>query len=130
MGASFPIFTASSISGAPTFDFSAATLPSGLTWAVAIGPTSLGLQVISFGLQGDFDHDSDVDGNDFLVWQRGGSTIANSPDDLASWKSNYGGSLTATAATRAVPEPQAWLLGALACCASLRGRRLGAVGYE
>jgi T5SS/PEP-CTERM-associated repeat protein len=130
MGASFPIFTASSISGVPTFDFSAATLPSGLTWAVAIGPTSLGLQVISFGLQGDFDHDSDVDGNDFLVWQRGGSTIANSPDDLASWKSNYGGSLTATAATRAVPEPQAWLLGALACCASLRGRRLGAVGYE
>jgi hypothetical protein len=36
--------------------------------------------------QGNFDGDGDVDGRDFLVWQRG----AASATDLAAWQENYG----------------------------------------
>jgi len=54
------------------------------------------------GQAGDFDGDSDVDGNDFLVWQRGLGTT-HSAATLATWKANFGA--TATAAAAAVPEP-------------------------
>ena len=55
-------------------------------------------------IDGDFDFDGDVDGNDFLLWQRGGSPHPNTAADLAVWRNNVGShSLTATAA--AVPEP-------------------------
>jgi hypothetical protein len=41
--------------------------------------------------QGNFDADGDVDGRDFLVWQRGGSPGGvGSATDLAAWQSNYG----------------------------------------
>ena len=48
---------------------------------------------------GDFDGDGDVDGRDFLLWQRTDKT----PSGLSAWQANYGaGNLTALAA---VPEP-------------------------
>jgi hypothetical protein len=54
---------------------------------------------------GDFDSDGDVDGRDFLVWQRGGSSNPRSPGDLALWQANYGtGGLSTLGA---VPEPSA-----------------------
>jgi hypothetical protein len=62
------------------------------------------------GMAGDFDGDGDVDGRDFLVWQRNPSV-----GDLADWQMNYGvNSLNAT--STAVPEPAAWLLASLAIC--------------
>jgi hypothetical protein len=52
---------------------------------------------------GDFDNDGDVDGRDFLVWQRGESPDPLSAGDLSDWQTNYGfGTLSAAAA---VPEP-------------------------
>jgi hypothetical protein len=61
------------------------------------------------GLSADFDGDGDVDGRDFLVWQRN-PAIGN----LADWKTNYGsGSL----ASVTVPEPGS--LGLAIACASL-----------
>ena len=57
---------------------------------------------------GDFDLDGDVDGSDFMVWQRGGSPNPVSSADLALWKANYA---TAVAATGAVPEPGTLCLG-------------------
>lgn len=53
---------------------------------------------------GDFDGDGDVDGRDFLAWQRGESSSAFSGSDLEDWRDNYevGG---LTAAMNAVPEP-------------------------
>jgi hypothetical protein len=52
---------------------------------------------------GDFDGDGDVDGRDFLTWQRNPSV-----GNLSDWKSNYGsGSLTAAVT---VPEPATALL--------------------
>jgi len=39
---------------------------------------------------GGTDGDADVDGRDFLIWQRGGSAGAVGSDDLAAWRQNYG----------------------------------------
>ena len=71
----------------------------------------------------DFDVDGDVDGADFLNWQRGlgapdaashGQGDANlntavGGADLAVWESQFGGS-PAWQALAVVPEPAAWLL--------------------
>ena len=58
------------------------------------------------GLDGDFDNDGDVDGHDFLAWQRNPNVGA-----LADWQANYGMSQTPlTAAASAVPEPSTLLL--------------------
>jgi len=38
----------------------------------------------------DFDQDGQVDGNDFLLWQRGGTPDPFNPADLATWEANYG----------------------------------------
>ena len=54
---------------------------------------------------GDFDIDSDVDGFDFLEWQRGESPDPLSASDLADWEANYGYSLPLSATSAAVPEP-------------------------
>jgi hypothetical protein len=62
--------------------------------------TTLGAPITT---PGDFDNDGDVDGRDFLVWQRNTAV-----GDLADWQANYGtGALTAavTASSTAVPEP-------------------------
>lgn len=61
-------------------------------------------------LPGDFDVDGDVDGDDFLKWQRGESPFPLSRTDLADWETNYGSSVLLTAVTVAVPEPAAVLL--------------------
>ena len=66
-------------------------------------------QVVT-GTPGDFD--GDVDGRDFLIWQRGDSPNPLSAGDLAIWQSQYG-SPNLVAAAAAVPEPQSLLL--LAC---------------
>jgi hypothetical protein len=60
---------------------------------------------------GDFDQDGDVDGRDFLVWQRN-TSVGN----LADWQANYGvGTVSSvTSATTAVPEPTGIVLIAMA----------------
>ena len=55
---------------------------------------------------GDFDDDGDVDGQDFLVWQRGGSPRPSSSADLALWKDQFGAIGSATSSV-AAPEPAA-----------------------
>ncbi len=68
---------------------------------------------------GDFDGDFDVDGRDFLAWQRGQSPTPLSAGDLADWQTNYGaGGLAAVAV---VPEPSCVLLAV--CGVALLGRR-------
>jgi acetyl esterase/lipase len=57
---------------------------------------------------GDFDGDLDVDGEDFLKWQRGESFTPFSAADLADWEANYGAD--APSAATAVPEPATALL--------------------
>ncbi|QEG34031.1 hypothetical protein [Bythopirellula goksoeyrii] len=70
---------------------------------------------------GDFDLDGDVDGNDFLVYQRGPQFDAG---DLADWQLNYGFSNMAPLASgTAVPEPAAVSMILLGLAGmSIRGR--------
>jgi hypothetical protein len=64
---------------------------------------------------GDFDSDGDVDGRDFLVWQRNPS-IGN----LVDWQANYGAG--ALSANVAVPEPSSFVLVLMGCCPLSRKR--------
>jgi hypothetical protein len=82
---------------------------------------------------GDFDSDGDVDGRDFLRWQRGNSPSPFSSTDLAAWQAGYGTPLVATLGeenpTRSVglrvPEPGTWVLIGLAVCGCGVRRMLG-----
>ncbi|MCA9238225.1 MAG: PEP-CTERM sorting domain-containing protein [Planctomycetales bacterium] len=69
---------------------------------------------------GDFDEDGDVDGADFLIWQRGGSPLPGSVDDLQAWQANFG---TTAPLIAAAPEPGAIGLILLAGLFALRLRR-------
>lgn len=74
----------------------------------------------------DFDGDGDVDGQDFLAWQRGGSPNALSAADLALWQEQYGmGSLVAPVS---VPEPTTLLSVVSGFLAAImyRSRRIAA----
>jgi hypothetical protein len=69
------------------------------------------------GIPGDFDNDSDVDGRDFLLWQRN-TSVGN----LADWQTNYGTGTGPLTAVTAVPEPASLALVA-ALVLPLLGRR-------
>src|SRR5690606_23129308 len=75
-----------------------ATQSYGLAWWYGWAP-----EIELPSLPGDFDMDGDVDGADFLSWQRGNSPNPLSSGDLADWESNFGA--TALTAAVAVPEP-------------------------
>jgi hypothetical protein len=88
------------------------------------------------GDDADFDNDSDVDGNDFLIWQRGVGVGADNSTgdadgsgavdgaDLAIWRLQFANPV-ATAAVGAIPEPAAadlLMCGALALVSLPRRR--------
>ena len=91
------------------------------------------LSTITTAMQGDFDEDGDVDGSDFLMWQRNSGTTSGAKhadgdanndgsvdqDDLEIWKNEQGTSIGAVGQNLAVPEPSAMLLatgmGCLVC---------------
>ncbi|QEG33969.1 glycosyl hydrolase [Bythopirellula goksoeyrii] len=67
---------------------------------------------------GDYDNDGDVDGNDFLWWQR----WDGSPAGLTNIHANYGLEMNGNVTT--VPEPATWMLILSAALGiSCRGRR-------
>ncbi|MCA9236399.1 MAG: autotransporter-associated beta strand repeat-containing protein [Planctomycetales bacterium] len=66
---------------------------------------------------GDFNMDGNVNGADFLAWQRGYPGTYDGAD-LADWEANYGAVAAASGSVGAVPEPTA---GLLAVCAGLAG---------
>jgi hypothetical protein len=130
------------------------TDPAALTSAVAWAEARV--DVLAPDFAADLDGDLDVDGDDFLTWQRGSGTMgggalqiagdANFDDavgaaDLAVWQSQYGwnlsnfvGTSSLTAAVHQVPEPSSGLLQLTTIAASLRlarrpvRSRLGALG--
>jgi hypothetical protein len=84
----------------------------------------------------DFDNDGDVDGADFVVWQKGqgltGQTSKANGDangdglvnggDLGVWKAHFGGT-PSSAAVSAVPEPAAFSLLVLGVVAAFGAKR-------
>lgn len=72
-------------------------------------------------IPGDRDGDNDVDGNDFLLIQRGLGTTT-SATDIATWKANYGRT-SGTAVFVAVPEPATFAVAMLACVALAAANR-------
>ncbi|MEQ8616592.1 MAG: BNR repeat-containing protein [Lacipirellulaceae bacterium] len=66
---------------------------------------------------GDFDGDGDVDGADFLAWQR--DTIVG---NLADWQANYGTQAQLLSSATAVPEPSSLILLSLALAPYFRRR--------
>jgi len=90
------------------------------TWfdEIRIGLDYASVAPIAVGTDGDFDGDSDVDGADFLEWQRNlGDTTS-----LGLWESNYGP--PAIAAAAAVPEPSSMLLAGVMTMLVLSRRTL------
>jgi hypothetical protein len=61
-------------------------------------------------LLGDFDSDGDVDGRDFLAWQRGVSPDPFSATDLTDWQENYGTNNLLSGGLESVPEPHSILI--------------------
>lgn len=73
----------------------------------------------------DFNHDGQVNGRDFLLWQRGESPDPWSSEDLAAWQASYGFQPNILANT-SVPEPASyWLI--LFAAATLASRMHGKV---
>ncbi len=56
------------------------------------------------GVPGDFDGDGDVDGSDFLTWQRDHVGLGGA-DALAQWRTTYAGGPTSPIGAFQVPEP-------------------------
>lgn len=67
---------------------------------------------------GDFDADGDVDGADFLGWQRDTNV-----GTLADWTANYGFPNAATVSFAAVPEPSTAFLAIVVCAVGPAARR-------
>jgi len=106
-----------------SFDISAIDIGSGpisLDFADALGEDSLNSLIdgatagaaLSYSIifPGDYDLDRDVDGFDFLTWQRGESPESLSASDLSEWEDKFGINYPSTATSSAVPEPSAILL--------------------
>ena len=79
----------------------------------------------STALPGDFDLDGDVDGVDFLVWQRQG---ISGGFDLADWEAGYGTGTLVEAVSVGVPEPAAGVLLVLGVVVEFFGCLGGSVG--
>ncbi|MEM8943813.1 MAG: PEP-CTERM sorting domain-containing protein [Planctomycetota bacterium] len=89
-------------------------------WAALDHASLFAVGVLAGGDLGDFDGSGNVDGFDFLLWQRGGSPNPLSASDLAEWQANYNAAL---AAAKVVPEPSTALLLTLASLVAVGGRR-------
>ena len=104
LGDMFDILNFASASGGfDTFDLPG--LDAGLMWKTSDLVTTGALSVVT-ALPGDFDFDGDVDGRDFLTWQRDPNV-----GDLADWQANYG--VGGLGAVTSVPEPASVVMAVL-----------------
>jgi hypothetical protein len=90
-------------------------LAAGLMWQLNYGLNDVTLSIVP-AFAGDFDFDGDVDGRDFLLWQRNPSV-----GDLADWQGNYGNS--SLSASVAVPEPGTVVLVGIIGMVAALGRK-------
>ena len=110
-----PIFTGNSFDLVVYSDQGLADVSEVLSYTLAEGPV---------GPPGDFDDDGDVDGGDFLAWQRGESPNPLTSDDFIEWQNNFGAPGT-LAAVATVPEATSLLLATCGLTAFALHRRRG-----
>ena len=97
------------------YDNNIITVEQSLSWAtnqgvsLAYNGNAPDIGAVEFGVPGDFDGDGDVDGADFLAWQR-----VPSVGSLADWQTNFGTVASLSTTSAAVPEPATLLLGCVA----------------
>ncbi|WP_197530456.1 endonuclease [Bythopirellula polymerisocia] len=106
-----------------------------LAGALGLGSLTLNLTgnvEAAFMNSADFNEDGDIDGEDFLTWQRGfgsGTTLATGDAnndqevnvaDLAIWQTQYGTSPGLLASATTIPEPATLTLLALASMSLIR----------
>lgn len=75
-----------------------------------------------FNVSADFDNDGDVDGFDFLKWQRGDVSSPPSAEDLTLWETQFGTPISLSSAA-SIPEPSSIALAALGLLSLLSHRR-------
>jgi hypothetical protein len=92
-------------------------------------PEGRALVLGAAGEQGDYDSDGDVDGADFLRWQRefgrivvpqgrgadGDGSGQVDAEDLAIWQQHYGGTTPLMASSQTIPEPESVALTTIIC---------------
>ncbi|MCG8449444.1 MAG: sulfatase-like hydrolase/transferase [Pirellulales bacterium] len=117
----FDILDFASVTG----NFDTLTLPvltPGLEWDTSNLVVDGTLRVVQTA---DLDGDGDVDGVDFLHWQRGLSPNPFSAADLVLWQSQYGSVGSLVANTISVPEPNPlWLVLVCSFEIACRSRKL------
>lgn len=116
LGDAFEILEVQATSGS----FEALVLPdldSGLFWDTSELLSTGVLSVVDV-LSGDHDRDGDVDGADFLHWQRSPAI-----GSMADWEAGFGAIPMLSGSSSVLPEPTARLLMWLAACVASFGRR-------
>lgn len=124
-GDSFEILAASSVTG--TFDIEPLSNDPNFSFAVVYEPDAVFISILAgnSALPGDFDGDSDVDGDDLPLWETGyGTQPGATPGDgdadadgdvdgldFLTWQRVASGGTAANVAVNAVPEPSSLLLG-------------------
>jgi autotransporter-associated beta strand protein len=110
-------------------------LPAGSQWAVEYGQNSVTLSRLANAFNSaDFDFDGDIDGADFLAWQRNVGTVGPMGDanadgavnalDLNVLKAQFGQPAPSLPASQPVPEPAAVLMCVAALLVTLGRRRV------
>lgn len=98
--------------------------PSGVIQELSNVATNQVVKLIESGTPGDFNLSTNVDGADFLMWQRGESPHRISAAGLSNWESNYSvAPAIGAAATARIPEPATCALLILATATLVIRRR-------
>jgi hypothetical protein len=130
-GDSFP-FLAAFGGGGGMFDvLDLPDLSPGLAWALGLGDVTYYLTIVAAPtLPGDFNNDGTVDLADYVVWRKGGSAVATTPENYEIWRTHFGrmaGNASGNMSGQShVPEPAApvvVLLGVILGHSLLRQKR-------
>jgi hypothetical protein len=115
-GETYTLLTAASITGTAFRATSLPMLPTGLSWDLDVGTTSVTLGITGSlpGVQGDFNGNGVVDAADYVLWRNGGPlqndpTPDVQPEDYDFWRARFGNRAGggASGVGAAVPEPVA-----------------------
>ena len=113
-GESYMLLTANSIMGTAFRATSLPPLPTGLSWDLDIGTTSIMLSVTGSlpGVPGDYNGNGVVDAADYVLWHNGGPLQNDpspnvQPEDYNFWRSRFGRTSGSGSSSEAVPEPAA-----------------------